>query len=188
MFQDGFPMNLRRDVARVAEIIPFKTCNDLNVGMTEENIVYVQNDVYIKFPYRIYFVDIHDEVLSELTQEQKMILYCLYTRSCNGYVRQKHLKSLLIMEYADWTIPYIVKLNDEYIVEILEMTYEFLKHKDTEPFKQLYLENIKNFNISYDRMVSYWNQYYRYIYKNFDEYIGRKVFKECFGYGQKIKV
>lgn len=37
---------------------------------------------------------------------------------------------------------------------------------------------------SYSRMVSYWNVYYRYTdkYRKFNEYVGRKIFKECLGF------
>ncbi|MFC0562328.1 hypothetical protein [Halalkalibacter alkalisediminis] len=74
-----------------------------------------------------------------------MIMHCIYSRSCDGFVRQKHLKSLLLMDYEDWAIPYIVKVCDEYIVEILEMTYDILKEQDTERIKRFCLENMERF-------------------------------------------
>jgi len=37
-------------------------------------------------------------------------------------------------------------------------------------------------------MISYWNEYYRYDCYRFKDYIGKKLYSECFGYnktGQK---
>ena len=116
-----------------------------------------------------------------------MILHCIYSRSCDGFVRQKHLNSLLLMDYEDWAIPYIVKICDEYVVEILEMTYDILKDQDTERIKRFCLENIVSFCKSYSRMISYWNEFYRYRYNNFQQYIGRKLFRECFGYSRSME-
>ena len=91
------------------------------------------------------------------------------------------------MVYADWAIPYIFKLCDEYVVEILEITYDILKDKDTERIKRFCLENVQLFCKSYARMISYWNEYYRHKYFNFHEYIGRKLFRDCFGYTRSLE-
>ena len=45
--------------------------------------------------------------------------------------RQKHLNALILMDFEDWAIPYIIKICDEYVVKIVAMTYEILKEKDT---------------------------------------------------------
>lgn len=49
------------------------------------------------------------------------------------------------------------------------------------------LENIESFCKSYNRMISYWNEYYKYKYKDFQQYIGRKLFRECFGYSKSME-
>lgn len=182
MFQDGFPSNLRYDVPKVVGLIPLKTYSNVGIGTSEQTIQYFQDNDVIRFPYRMYYIDVQDEALDKLSLQEKMILHCIYSRSCDGFVRQKHLHSLLLMDYADWAIPYIVKSCDEYVIEILEMTYEILKEQDTERIKRFCFENAQSISKSYDRMISYWNEYYRYKYKNFHQYVGRKLFRECFGY------
>lgn len=182
MFENGFPNNLKGDVSKIIKLIQDKAYPGVNVDTLEDMVQYSNNGQLIEFPYRIYFSDIIYESLSELNLQQEMILHCIYTRSCDGYVRQRHLKLLLQLNFADWVIPYIVKVCDEYIVEILEMTYDALKNQDTERIKQFCYENIQSFSKSYDRMVSYWNEFYRYKYSHFRRYIGRKLFRECFGY------
>jgi len=91
------------------------------------------------------------------------------------------------MDYSDWAIPYIVKVCDEYVAEILEMAYRILKEQDTERIKIFCLENVQSFCKSYARMTSYWNEFYRYRYRNFHQYIGRKLFRECFGYSRVLE-
>ncbi|WP_314590949.1 hypothetical protein [Paenibacillus terrigena] len=187
MFQDGFPNLLRDDVNKAVELILHKTYSNVTIGVSQDIIQYFQDNKEIRFPYRIYYIDISDEVIQNLSVRQKMILHCIYSRSCDGFVRQKHIYSLLQMDYEDWTIPYIVKICDEYVVEILEMNYDFLKEEDTERIKKFCLENIELFCKSYNRMTSYWNEYYKYKYKNFQHYIGRKLFRECFGYSRSME-
>jgi len=187
MFQEGFPNCLRDDVTKVVGMIHQKTYNNVTIGVSEDTIQYFQDNKMIRFPYRTYYIDISDEVKENLSQRQKMILHCIYSRSCDGFVRQKHIYSLLQMDYEDWAIPYIVKICDEYVVEILEMTYDILKEQDTERIKRFCLENIVPFCKSYNRMISYWNEFYRYKYTNFQKYIGRKLFRNCFGYSKSME-
>ena len=187
MFQDGFPNYLRDDVTTAVGMIPHKTYNNGSNGVSQDTIQYFQDNTLIRFPYRIYYIDSSDEVIDNLSLRQKMILHCIYSRSCDGFVRQKHMYSLLQMDYEDWAIPYIVKICDEYVVEILEMTYNILKEQDTERIKRFCLENIVPFCKSYNRMISYWNEFYRYRNNNFQKYIGRKLFRDCFGYSRSME-
>jgi hypothetical protein len=187
MFQDGFPIFLRDEVSKVVKLIPVKTYSNIITDVSEQKNRYFLNGDVIEFPDRIYYVNIPDEALDKLSLQQKMILHCIYSRSSDGFVRQQHLQSLLLMDYDNWAIPYIVKLCDEYVLEILEMTYNILKEQDTEKIKNFCLENVHSFCKSYDRMVSYWNEYYRHRYKNFPKYVGWKLFRECFGYSKSIE-
>lgn len=186
MFKDGFPNDLSEDVAIVDNLIPHETYYNVGISTSQQTIQYSQNNVVIKFPDRIYNVDFPEKNFNKLNLQQKMIVHCIYTRSCDGFVREKHLKSLLLMEYPDWAIPYIVKLCDEYIIEILEVAYDILKEQDTQKIKKFCLENIQSFCKSYARMTSYWNEFYRDRCCNFHEYIGKKLFRECFGYSRAL--
>jgi hypothetical protein len=187
MFQDGFPSYLKDDVAKVIGMIPHKTYNNVTIGVSEDTVQYFQDNQLIRFPYRIYHIDRSDEIKENVSQRQKMILHCIYSRSCDGFVRQKHMYSLLETDYEDWAIPYIVKICDEYVVEIVEMTYDVLKDKNTDQIKRFCSENIVPLCKSYHRMVSYWNEFYRYEYTDFQQYIGRKLFRDCFGYSKSME-
>lgn len=68
-----------------------------------------------------------------------------------------------------------------------QLTYRILKEQNTECFKKFCCENNKLFCKSYARMTSYWNEFYRDKYSQFYKYIGRRLFKECFGYSRALE-
>lgn len=187
MFYDCFPKEFQDDLNVVLKIIPTKTYHDVQVGYSEKTIDYKLNEDVVKIPYRIYFIDVEYEKIGCLTETQKIILYCIYTRSCNGYIREKYLKKLLDTDFEEWVIPFIVKLCDEYVVEILEVIYQNLKDRNNEDIKLFCWNNKELLKKSYSRMVSYWNEYYRNKENHFHRYVGRKLFRECLGYNRMFE-
>lgn len=187
MFDMGFPKDIQKAVLCAATHIPKSTYGNVKSGVTEEQLSYILGKQAISFPYRVYFLEIDDNILSRLSKQEQIILHCIYSRSCNGFVREKHIRALLSMNYPEWAIPYIVKVCDEYVVEILQAVYDSLKGQNTDIIKQFCATNRPSFCRSYNRMISYWNEFYRgncYHYKNF---IGRKLFIECFGASRTMK-
>ena len=187
MFYEAFPKELNNDLQEVLKIIPKETYNNVSIGYSENVIDYCLNNVIVKIPYRMYFTDVEFLKIEHLTDIQKEILYCIYTRSCNGYIREKYLKELLKLDFDCWAIPFIVKLSDEYIVEILEVIYDKLKIRNNDDIKRFCLENKNIMNKSYSRMISYWNEFYRSKEPSFHKYIGRKLFRECLGYNRTFE-
>ena len=183
----AFPKDLEEAVSKVFNLILNDTYNKSINGKSPNSVEYLLGNSIIQIPYRIYYNDHSDSFINELNAREKMILHCIFSRSHDGFIRQKHVKSLLSMEYEDWAIPYIVKICDEYIVEILEMTYLILQEQDTERIKEFCYQNIVSFCKNYSRMISYWNEFYRNEHKNFKHYVGRKLFRECFGYSRTIE-
>ena len=185
MVLNGFPSHLKKDVKKALKIIPMKLYSNMVGNMGQES--YVINGEKIVFPSRTYHFDISDNKLKKLNKLQQNILHCIYTRNCDGYVREKHLKKLLNSDYYDWAIPYIVKICDEYVIEILEITYSVLKEKNTDKIKEFCIENREVFCKGYNRMISYWNEYYRDRCYDYKDYIGKKLFVECFGYSHLLE-
>lgn len=184
---DAFPSELSHDVSTILKLISRKTYNCVRVGTSENGCTYTLLDgQVITFPYRIYYLD-ECPALSSLTFEQTMIYHCLYSRSCNGFVRETHIKEILKEDYPDWCLPYILKLSDEYIAEILEAIYQELNDRDTDKMKRFCRLNMQVFLCGHDRMISYWNEFYRhqcYFYKN---YIGKKLYSQCYGYTRSME-
>jgi len=181
MFYDGFPFVGKEFVEHVVSIIPPQTYGNIPVRTTEDSIQYFSGKIPLSFPYRLYALEVDDAVFSRLSPTEKILLHCMYSRSCDGYVREKHIKHLLSEDFPDWAIPYIVKVCDEYVLEILQTVYENLKNRNTDALKMFCLDNWSSFCKSYNRMISYWNEFYRDKCYRFEEYVGRKLFMECFG-------
>jgi len=186
LFYRGFPSGLVDNVKKVVCAIPRRTYSDIRSYTSEEEVIYLLRTDSIIFPYRLYLLEINNDELLKLNDIQKMVLHCIYSRSCDGYVREKHIRELLATDIPYWTIPYIVKVCDEYVVEILWTVYEGLLDQDTDKIKQFCANNWKSLCRSYNRMVSYWNEFYRYDCYRFRDYIGRKLFIECFGAKRKM--
>lgn len=187
MFYEALPNELNNDWQEVLKIISKETYGNGMAGCSKTKTEYYLNSNKIKIPDRIYFNDIEVEKTDDLTVIQKEILYCFYTRSCDGNIREKYLRELLKIDFYYWAIPFIVKLSDEYVIEILQIIYDNLKNRSNDDIKQFCLENKKAIARSYSRMISYWNEYYRDKEPNFQEYIGRKLFIECFGYNRTFE-
>lgn len=184
---DGFPKELSQDVSVVLKLMSQKTYHNV-WGISKQTYTYQLIDGQIvTFPYRIYFIDEYESLSSSMTYEQQMIYHCLFTRSCHGYVREKHIEAILRIDYPYWTIPYILKVSDEYVIEIVEKVYSQLKDRDTQDIKEFCQLNKQSFLRSHDRMISYWNEFYRDVCFRYHNYVGRKLFKECFGYTRSME-
>ncbi len=184
----AFPKHLAADV----EVV----CNALRITDEERGGVWYHDHTTrwqlssgekIRIPYRIY---IGDDLIfpNQMTAQQKLIYHCVCSRNHNGYIRQKHIEALLDSDPPEWAKPYVIKICDEYVIEILEVVYLKLKDKNCEEYKILCDMNIDYIKLGHSRMISYWNEFYRWDCYRYQEYIGKKLYKECFGYhktGQK---
>ncbi|MBR6254541.1 MAG: hypothetical protein IKR22_03805 [Clostridiales bacterium] len=182
MFENGFPMSLRGEVEKVISVMSKVTYNGVFPGVSDdrpEDEEYVLSDrTRISFPYRIYYLD-DNAAYAELSDIEKLIYDCIYTRSCDGRVREKHIRSILAADFPEWCFPYILKLSSEYVVEILSVIYDALKERDNSDLWTFSRENPEMLQLAYRRMVSYWNEFYRKECPMFKDYVGRILFKEC---------
>lgn len=183
MLIDAFPKQLKDDVEFVIEQISLDSCCKSGKLVTSQNVSWeLKNGECICFPYRIYFIDKMADCGEIFTPTQEIIYHCIFSRSCDGYVREKHISALLEAETPDWVIPYILKICEEYVLNILDMVYSKLSETDTSAYKEICRLNLGQFVKGHDRMISYWNEYYRDKCYNFCNYVGKKLYEECFGY------
>lgn len=173
----SFPQSYLHDTSVVAQSLPSGA--EISDSFCRYNLLSGET---ISFPYRVYGVETVEPPL-EFTPIQKMIFHAFLSRSANGYVREKHIRKILDQPYPEWVFPYIVKLSDEYVVEILECIYSDLSGKDCQKIREFCQLNVVSFVRSYDRMVSYWWEYYG---GPFDQYVGAKLFRECYGYRRAL--
>lgn len=188
MLTDGFPARLYEDAAIVLSRISRNTYHDIPIKETGKTCTYTLPDRQtVSFPYRIYYVDTYEDLCSGLSWTQRMICHAIFTRSFDGYIREKHVRAILMEDYPDWCFPYILKLSDEYVAEILELIYHEMAGKNTDRMKSFCRLNMNSFLLSHDRMISYWNEFYRHNCFHYRDYIGRKLFSECFGYTRSME-
>lgn len=187
MFCAAFPKELGVDVRVVLDTLPNISVNDVAIKTSADSISYILGDGMVEIPYRMYFSDIDDTTHAALSATQKQILCCIYTRNCDGFVREKYLRKLLTMPIREWAFPFIVKLCDEYVVEIVEVIYNELKGRDNTDIQSFCLENKNYIRKSYSRMISYWNEYYRGDEPDLKRYVGRKLFRDCLGYNRSFE-
>lgn len=119
----------------------------------------------IAIPYRIWAEPISKLSYESLSATQKTIADCLYSRSCDGHIRQRHIKRIVTVEEL-WVIPYVVAAIGDYVVEVVKEVAFGLSHLK-EPYSwqesnyRLFAEHNAEFiELTRQRAISYWDCYY----------------------------
>jgi hypothetical protein len=110
-FGAAFPAALGPKVAAVAAAIP-------ESGHTPARpfIVRVDEEL-VSIPYRIHNTEPPHDTRRYLSPVQRTVMSCLYTRHDDGWIRQRHLESI-VGQAETWVAPFVVQLFGEYVVEI----------------------------------------------------------------------
>ena len=155
IIQRAFPIEIQRDVNSLLAKITFETKISHKWGdkvTFGEEIIVVPNRNYYTPPYSL--------VNSKLTPIENEILNCIFSHNGNGYIRQR---AILNMINADnyWTIPYIVRIIGEYVIEILndiDNHFEIINKSNLTSFVR---QNPEFYNRTHSRVRSYWHCYFR---------------------------
>ena len=184
----AFPQELEADVRAVCNVMHTKSAAYDGALFDYLDIDWqLLSGETVLMPYRIYVSDVLDGNVV-LTEVQRLIYHCIFTRSYDGYVRRRHVEALLDSYTPDFAMPYVLKLCDEYVKEIQEAVYDRLKDRNCSKYKELCQLNFEYFKLGHSRMISYWNDRHRYDCYRYKDHIGKRLYKECFGYsktGQK---
>jgi len=150
----AFPQALRADVLRAISVLPepFHQCASAPFRA-------VVRGEAVTIPDRVYYDDalIKADQISPLQQE---LLSCLLTRHCSGFVRQEHLSRIVKCRDV-WVPPFVVRLIGECVIEILRVIRENCAGLEAELYRGFLKENPEFWEITKQRVVSYWNCYYR---------------------------
>ena len=179
----SFPKELHLDLNEVLKILPLenkqvKLCD----GQTHkaDNLIH-ESELKIDFnnetliiPYRLYFNEPNPELEKSLTDKQKNILNCIYLRHHNGYLREKRL-NLISDSSEKWTVPFIIQLIGEYVYELLPIIDKKINENTLDYYAEFRDENPKYWQQTESRMISYWNEYYRYKFPKLKEYLGFEI-------------
>jgi hypothetical protein len=101
---------------------------------------------------------VHERGLSD---RQIAMFFCLLSRHHDGIVREAALCRMAAAREA-FAVPFITQLAAEYVYEILEQIRLRMAEFDPHLFGAFFRANPDFLAVSRQRMISYWNCYYRW--------------------------
>jgi hypothetical protein len=167
----AFPAALGGDVRAATKIIPAARLmpqSSFSVALEGESVT---------IPYRLYNAEPASEAQTALSPVQKAILDCIYTRHHDGRVRHRRLEQI-IGSTQPWVIPFVVQLVGEYVAEIIVAIREGLADLDRPgtsqhaAYGQFLVRNPDFLALTGQRVDSYWDCYYRAVYRERSSYPG----------------
>ena len=176
----SFPKNLHSDLDEVLKILPFE---NNEVKLSDGNVHKVDNLIHetelniefdnetLTIPYRLYFNEPNPELEKSLTEKQKDVLNCIYLRHHKGYLREKRL-NLIPDHSGNWSVPFIIQLIGEYVYELLPIIDKKINENTLNNYAEFRDKNPKYWKQTESRMISYWNEYYRYKFPKLKKYLG----------------
>lgn len=135
-------------------------------------------------PYRIYPLG-YEDAFDQLPETQSTWYSCLLTRHHDGHVRQRHLERILSVHEL-WVVPFVIQLTGEYVIQILQTIEAHLPSLDPALYGRFILDNQAYFQTTEARMISYWDCYYRGMYKYPSEYVGFRVLDKLRKFSESI--
>ena len=165
-----------KNIVMLANIFPTYLLEDIkliekNLDMTSQHRSYKPFDVIsdgriLSIPARIYLDKDQIMNIKKLTHIQKEIAYCFFTRHHDGFVRERCLKEI-INSNNSFVIPYVIQLLGEYVIEIIDVIYQNRNKINQNNFVSYIKENPKHYEITKQRVYSYWNCNYRKFYPKY---------------------
>lgn len=146
---------------------------DTHTGASQRPGILVEGQL-VQIPYRVYFAWPESRRTRHLNHTQLLVLWAWMTRNADGRIRQEALRKLL-QEDAPWTIPYVIQLCGEYVVEIASDILQFLttelpkRPQLRQSYRQFTADNPTFVALTEQRAMSYWNAYDRWRFAR-DEY------------------
>ncbi|MFJ6529668.1 hypothetical protein ACIQMZ_30915 [Streptomyces longwoodensis] len=131
----------------------------------------------VLIPERLYAGEPRTDAVASLSSRQQQLLHCLYSRHCDGMVRQRHLEKV-VGSTEPWVVPFVVRLVGEYVLEILVVIRDELRDLAAPgtcghlAYGQFLVDNPAFFARTQRQAVSYWNCNYRLTYASFQDYPG----------------
>ncbi|WP_372346306.1 hypothetical protein [Streptomyces sp. KL116D] len=173
----AFPAALADEAKGALEVMPH-----VRLAPVAPFDVEVQGET-VTIPSRIYHDEPDAELQASLTATQQLILHCLYSRHCDGRVRQRHLERIVASD-EPWVVPFVVQLAGEYVVEILAAITRGLPglaisgSAQRRLYGEFIVRNPAFFARTERRLVSYWTCYYRWMHEAFATYPGAVLVDE----------
>jgi hypothetical protein len=127
----------------------------------------------VQIPDRLHFRGKRDQTLYPSSALEPFV-QCLLTRSTDGYERHAALRTILPLN-TSWSIPFVLLLAGEYVVEIIDDIVSSLSLLDPVAYGALVRENAYLMSLLEVRATSYWDCYYRHSFADRHQYPGIKL-------------
>lgn len=161
--RSAFPKDVHSELEKLSQwlfVKPLYDYEECSYGSQDKIEIIVSSEKYF-IPSRLNYHDIEDDVWWNLSDKQQGLLACLYTRSLNGYVREKYVVHLF-GKNEPWVIPFVLLLLGEYVIEIADSILKNLNSLDKSKYQAFAKENPAFMKSLHSRIISYWNCYYRW--------------------------
>ncbi|PJC96037.1 hypothetical protein GQ37_024450 [Janthinobacterium sp. BJB1] len=133
-----------------------------------------QDGRLLRIPARTYYDRGQLLNCTRLAGDAGVLALCLGTRHHDGHLREACARQLLQQERA-WTVPFVVHLCGEYVLEIVAVIGAALPAWNTEALARYLRENPAYLDTLERRSISYWSCYYRGQFPVWDGYPGRRT-------------
>lgn len=164
MLAGAFPEALRSDAVSAGESV----LEQLHKRQWTERFVLQVEGELVLLPARLHFASSRSDDTTE--GNSWLMTRCLRTRSNDGFERQ-HAARDLLEDVRPWSAPFIVALIGEYVIEILLDIDAALSPALTSALATFTSANPDYWQLTRQRVASYWNVYYRASYSRAD-YVG----------------
>jgi len=149
----AFPSDMHNDALIAAQALPENPYwwNSFTVCLNNETV---------SIPDRVR----HDPAsikADKLSVLQKNLVDCILTRHHDGFVRQFYLARIARSNHV-WVPPFVIQLLGEYVAEILSVIEANLGNLDNAVYAQFLRANPDFLALTEQRVISYWDCYYRF--------------------------
>jgi len=165
----AFPESLRSEVGVVSNLM-----RSYKIG--SHGLAVMVGGQSLHIPYRVYYAP-DESLFANLNDVQSVLYACMLTRNPDGYVRQRQVQRLAESS-APWVAPFVAQLCGEYVIEILSAVEASIPSMDHAVYGAFFRENPQFFRATRDRMISYWDCYYRSRYQRASDYVGFRLFDQ----------
>jgi hypothetical protein len=125
-------------------------------------------------PYRAHF-DLKKGEIFESQMRENTVLTCILSRHSEGKLRQRAVRALLATPNVCWVIPYVVALVGEYVIEVLVDIEKSVDQLDPAEYGLMLRNNADYVATLEQKIISYWNCYYRREFPVFKDYVGSRL-------------
>lgn len=176
----AFPKEVHKSVKKVLNSLKRRRLSEWGIITQYPDLYYGFDKVCL--PNKIRLPD-REYKTSDLNARN--VYYCLQTRNSDGYIREKYLKRLLNTDCPRWAIPFIIEASTDHVAEIVQAVYDGLSEKLKKEIAGYYKNKLQKFRHDYSKTISLWNEYYRADCPNYKDYVGYKLYTECYGFEKR---